>query len=103
MVQSRRKIDSSKITKVAETLKTISHPVRIEILSVLEANGALTVTEIQEQVDIAVEQSLLSHHLIKMKDKGLLQSEKRGMNVFYRLSDPNIMRIFDCLDGCRVF
>jgi DNA-binding transcriptional ArsR family regulator len=77
--------------------------VRIEILSVLEANGALTVTEIQEQVDITVEQSLLSHHLIKMKDKGLLLSEKRGMNVFYRLSDPTIMRIFDCLDGCSVF
>lgn len=33
-----------------------------------------------------VSQSLLSHHLADLRDAGLVESEKRGLRVYYRLT-----------------
>lgn len=96
-------LSAEDITRVAEILKTIGHPVRLQILEALEEREPLTVTEIQEKLDSEVEQSLLSHHLIKMKDRGILRCEKHGMNVLYRLEDRKILRIFECMESCSLF
>ncbi|MBK6622594.1 MAG: winged helix-turn-helix transcriptional regulator [Saprospirales bacterium] len=96
--RSRRNIDAAKLEKVAHILKAISHPVRLEILEVLEGKPAQSVAEILEQLD--VEQSLLSHHLTKMKDKGILESYRDGRNIYYRLAIKEITGIFDCMEHC---
>jgi ArsR family transcriptional regulator len=98
-----RKLDSTKIKKVAEVLKTIAHPVRLEIMEALEIKEPQSVNELKENLHIDIEQSLLSHHLIKMKDKGILESEKIGMNVFYQLTDRNLLGIFSCMQRCELF
>lgn len=98
----RRKLDIQQVQRVAEILKTIGHPVRLQILEILEENEPLSVTDIQLKIDGAVEQSLLSHHLIKMKDKGLLRCEKIGMNVYYKIEDRNLLKIFDCMQNCQL-
>ena len=77
--RSRRNINAAKLEKVAHILKAISHPVRLEILEVLEGKPAQSVAEILEQLD--VEQSLLSHQLTKMKDTGILESYREGRNI----------------------
>ena len=69
--------------RMAEVLKTIGHPLRLKVLEALEIEEPLSVTEILDRVPMEVEQSLLSHHLIKLKDKGILRSEKQGMHVYY--------------------
>jgi len=102
VLTTKRNLDPEKINRVAEILKTIGHPVRLEILEVLEAEEPLAVSEIQDRIGILTEQSLLSHHLIKLKDKGLLRSEKRGMNVYYSLEDRNLLHIFDCMEQCTL-
>ena len=96
-------LTAEKITRVAEILKTIGHPVRLQILEALEEKEPLTVTEIQEKIESDTEQSLLSHHLIKMKDRGILKCEKHGMNVLYRLEDRKILKIFECMESCSLF
>ncbi len=96
-------LTAEEITRVAEILKTIGHPVRLQILEALEEKEPLTVTEIQENIDTDIEQSLLSHHLIKMKDRGILKCEKHGMNVLYRLEDRKILKIFECMESCSLF
>lgn len=85
---------------MSEILKAVGHPIRLEILELLEVNESLSVTKIQSGLRVQVEQSMLSHHLIKMKDKGVLKCEKRGMNMYYSLVDKKILRIFDCLENC---
>lgn len=100
MILTKRNISADKLSKMAETLKTIAHPVRLEILELLEEYGRLGVSEIQIYLDI--EQSLLSHHLNKMKDKGILLSEREGKNLFYTISLKNIESIFDCLGRCDI-
>jgi len=96
-------LTAEEITRVAEILKTIGHPVRLQILEALEVKEPLTVTEIQEKIESDTEQSLLSHHLIKMKDRGILKCEKHGMNVLYRLEDRKILKIFECMESCSLF
>lgn len=99
----RKQLNAEQVTRVAEILKTIGHPVRLEILEALEEKEPLSVSEIQENINLNTEQSLLSHHLIKMKDRGILKCEKNGMNVMYRLEDRHILKIFDCMDACNLF
>ena len=96
-------LTAEEIPRVAEILKTIGHPVRLQILEALEEKEPLTVTEIQERIESDTEQSLLSHHLIKMKDRGILKCEKHGMNVLYRLEDRKILKIFECMESCSLF
>jgi DNA-binding transcriptional ArsR family regulator len=103
MTVMTRNLDAKIISRVADILKTIGHPVRLEILEALESAEPLTVSQIQDKINISTEQSLLSHHLIKMKDRGLLKSEKKGMNVYYSLTDRNILKIFDCMEKCDLF
>ncbi len=96
----KRNIHINHIKKAAEILKTIGHPIRLSVLQSLEAAEPKSVSEIQADLGMDVEQSLLSHHLIKMKDRGLLQSEKIGMNVYYSITDRHILKIFDCMESC---
>lgn len=102
MPATLRKIPSAKLIKIAEVLKTIGHPVRIEIITLLEVNDRLTVHEIQKKISTEIEQSMLSHHLIKMKDKGVLKCEKEGLYVYYSLKDPNLSNLLDCISNCKL-
>ncbi|HMQ68905.1 MAG TPA: metalloregulator ArsR/SmtB family transcription factor [Ignavibacteria bacterium] len=102
-ITKRTNLNAEQVTRVAEILKTIGHPVRLEILEALEEKEPLSVSEIQERINLDTEQSLLSHHLIKMKDRGILKCEKNGMNVMYRLEDRSILKIFDCMQACSLF
>ena len=103
MPKTSVRIKSEEINRVAEILKTIGHPVRLQILEALEDKEPLSVSEIQERIESDTEQSLLSHHLIKMKDRGILKCEKHGMNVMYRLEDRKILKIFKCMESCSLF
>jgi len=90
---TKRKISTEYLEKMADVLKTIAHPVRLEIIELLEESGTLGVSELQ--VKLNIEQSLLSHHLTKMKDKGILCSKRDGKNLFYSISLKNIENIFE--------
>lgn len=94
-------IEHEKILVVAEILKTIGHPLRLNVLQVLSNEPELCVSDIQRRLENQIEQSLLSHHLIKMRDKGILKSEKKGMQKFYSIRDTSILKIFDCMDKCN--
>lgn len=99
---TKRKFSAEKLSKVAKVLKTIAHPVKLEILEVLEFEEPLDVSTITEKIGITCEISMMSHHLSKMKDNGILISEKKGKQVFYRIADRHILNIFDCMEKCKM-
>jgi DNA-binding transcriptional ArsR family regulator len=101
MVEKVKTIMSvASLAKIAEVVKTIGHPQRIEIIEVLRTFPSLTVLDIQDKMRSKIEQSLLSHHLIKMKDKGILVSKKDGASVYYSLRVKDILRLLECLENC---
>ncbi|MEM6805333.1 MAG: metalloregulator ArsR/SmtB family transcription factor [Bacteroidota bacterium] len=102
MALIKRNIPISSLERMAEVLKTIAHPVRLDILELLEVEKALTVSDIQEKLGQEVATSMLSHHLIKMKDKGILTSEKKGKYIFYQIKDRHILQIFDCMQSSKL-
>ena len=88
------------VTRIAKILRVIAHPVRLQVLAALRQQCPLNVSELSDMVNLNVEQSLLSHHLIKMRDNGVLQSQKQGMYVYYSIVDKKIFNILDCMENC---
>ncbi len=86
------------MARLADILKVISHPVRLRIIEFLEEREPVSVGRLREYLDI--ELSLLSHHINKMKDKGILQSYREGRKIYYSLSFTQITKIFDCMEQC---
>ena len=66
-------------------LKALSDPVRLRLMSVVasHAGGEACVCDIS--VGITVSQPTVSHHLKVLRDAGLLDSERRGSWVYYRV------------------
>lgn len=85
------------IQRMADILRVIGHPTRLQIIELLEANEA-SVGDLGNK--LSIEQSLLSHHLTKMKDIGILRSRREGKNTFYALREQNITSLFGCMEKC---
>ena len=83
------------LTKTAKTLRIIAHPVRLQILQSLESESSLTVSAINKSISTTIEQSMLSHHLIKMKDNGILRSKKIGKFNHYSILNKDFMAILN--------
>ncbi|SFU53978.1 transcriptional regulator, ArsR family [Pontibacter akesuensis] len=95
------RVDQKKLERAAYVLKCVAHPVRISIIDLLEQRDRLTVSQLQEVLQI--EQSLLSHHLTNMRDKGVLDTQREGKNVYYFLTSSTITDILGCINGCKKF
>lgn len=87
---------SKKYKKRCNAIKALAHPTRLFIVDFL-ADGEKCVCEIVEQVGADI--STISKHLSVMKNAGIVDSEKRGLKVFYKMTYPCISSLFDCLES----
>lgn len=46
---------------------------------------------------VGADMSTVSKHLALLKSAGIVSDQKRGMQVYYRLKMPCVMRFFDCI------
>lgn len=92
----KTRINSEKLERAAYVLKAVAHPTRINIVDLLDQQKELSVGTLAELLDC--EQSLLSHHLTNMRDKGILQVRREGKNMFYSLTDKTITKIISCIN-----
>ena len=69
----------------AQVVKALAHPSRLLIAEAL-IDGEQCVCELTSLV--GADMSTVSKHLSIMKAAGLVEVEKRGLNVFYRLRCP---------------
>lgn len=67
--------------------KGLAHAARLELLEAL-AQGERSVDALAKACGMPL--SNASHHLLILKDCGLAVSRKEGLQVFYRLADPEI-------------
>jgi DNA-binding transcriptional ArsR family regulator len=79
----------------ANVIKALAHPSRVLIAEAL-IDGERCVCELTELVGADI--STVSKHLSVMKNAGLVEIEKRGLNVYYRLRCPCMMEFFRCVD-----
>ena len=88
------KMNKETAVKVTEVLKAVAHPVRLRIIELLE-NGEKCVGDIVKGVD--GKQSITSQQLNMMKDKGVLGCRREGAKVFYRIANPNVIKLLHCV------
>ena len=91
-------LDIKKVEKVAFILKAIGNPLRIGIIDALRVNEELTVNQISTRLE--AEQSLVSHNLLNMKLKGILESRREGKNIYYRLKLKEVLKVIECMENC---
>jgi ArsR family transcriptional regulator, zinc-responsive transcriptional repressor len=84
------------MTEAAECLRTLSHPHRLRMVQML-LEGERPVAEVAEACKI--QSHMASEHLIKMRDRGLLKSERRGRQIFYSIAEPHLRSIMDCIEA----
>jgi DNA-binding transcriptional ArsR family regulator len=78
--------------------KALGHPARLHIVEELAA-GERCVCDLVELVGLGW--SAVSRHLAVLKAAGVLEDEKRGLQVFYRLALPCVKSFTDCLDAAH--
>ncbi len=80
-------------------IKAMAHPSRLFIVDEL-SRGERCVCELRDMIGADI--STVSKHLSILKDAGIVEDEKRGLQVFYRLRMPCILNFFGCIDDVLV-
>ena len=75
--------------------KAMAHPTRLFILELLNEKS-LCVCEINEFID--ADMSTISKHLSVLKNAGLVESSKKGLQVFYTLATPCVLNTVRCVE-----
>ena len=89
-------VNATGLSVVPEVVfKALGHPARVEIVRRL-SEGECCVCELVEAVDLGW--STVSRHLSVLREAGVVEDEKRGLQVFYRLSLPCVARFIACLE-----
>jgi len=83
-------IQGETLESMAETLKAIAHPVRLQIVNIL-MNGERSVGELVKK--LGTKQSLTSQQLSILKSRRVLKSRRNGNVVFYSLRNPGVKNI----------
>lgn len=84
--------------QVALRLKALADPVRIKLVSILLTadGGEVCTCDLAAGVELA--ESTVSHHLGQLRKAGMVESERRGMNVFYRARGESLDALRVVLD-----
>jgi ArsR family transcriptional regulator len=82
----------------ARIIKALAHPTRLFIVDEL-SRGERCVCELTGL--IGVEMPTVSRHLSQLRNAGILEDEKRGSQVFYRLRVPCVLNFFKCVKAVQ--
>src|SRR5690554_337319 len=81
--------------KAAAMLRLLSNEHRLLALCLLLEYGEMSVTELVQRLDLG--QSALSQHLAKLRNAGLVAYRRDAQNFYYRIHDPEVVRLIAVL------
>jgi ArsR family transcriptional regulator len=87
--------------RMAELLKALADPTRLSMMACLwRAAAPVCICDFTATFDLS--QPTISHHMAKLRAAGLIESQKRGIWVYYRRRDdlsPATVRLMESLLG----
>lgn len=84
--------------RFAPVFRALAHPARLSIANALLVER-LTVGELAQRLDLS--QSTLSQHLAQMRLHGLVEADREGQRVYYRVIHPAARTVISCIrDQC---
>ncbi len=82
----------------ARVLKALAHPTRLWMAEQL-ADGERCVCEFADAVD--ADFSTISKHLAVLERAGIVEYDKRGKQVYYRLKVPCVLKFMSCVEAVK--
>jgi ArsR family transcriptional regulator len=75
-------VEPERTIRMARVAKALGDPIRLQLVDVLRKHaGKVCVCELVPLFDVS--QPTLSHHLKKLRDAGIVDSERRGLWAYY--------------------
>ena len=96
---TREPLSAEQAERVAPLVKALADPVRLRLLSLVasHADGEACVCDLNDAFDLS--QPTISHHLKLLHEAGLLDREKRGVWVYYRVHAAALGDLASLLGG----
>ena len=96
---TRDPLSAEQAERIAPLVKALADPVRLRLLSLVasHADGEACVCDLNDAFDLS--QPTISHHLKVLHDAGLLDRDKRGVWVYYRLNPAALGDLAALLGG----
>lgn len=85
------------LERAARVIRVLGHPLRLRLLERLEA-GEVNVTDLVRSSGAT--QALVSQHLSILRAEGVVGTRRDGGRIFYRITEPKVHRILDCIRDC---
>ena len=82
----------------AGILKALGHPTRLLLVEEL-AEKSRCVCELTAAAGLDI--STVSKHLSVLRNAGIVVDEKRGLQVFYSLKTPCVLKFFQCVESVQ--
>src|SRR3954449_12074241 len=96
---TKEPLSADAAARIAPLLKALADPVRLRLLSLVasHADGEACVCDLNDAFELS--QPTISHHLKQLHEAGLLDREKRGVWVYYRLAERALADLTALLGG----
>ncbi len=75
---------------IGSTLRVLGHPMRIKILLEI-GTGEACVCHLEEQ--LGIRQAYLSQHLMALREEDILQTNREGRFIYYRIADQKVLDV----------
>jgi len=100
LAQDVPEMDNKRFAKYqarAKIIKALAHPARLLIVDELAKHDERCVCELTDL--IGSDMSTVSRHLSQLKEAGIVEVEKRGKMIFYRMRVQCLHKFFDCIES----
>ena len=89
--------EEAKVMMVAaEILRSVAHPIRIEIIHHLKTKKKVSVNQLKDHLGIS--QSMTSQHLAILKRVGLVDCQKEANICHYYIQNKNVFDMLSCVE-----
>lgn len=78
----------------AEVCKSMASPTRLKVMNLLRG-GEKSVEELKKQLELP--KANLSQHLGILRQRGIISSRRAGLNIYYKVTNPKIIKACDIL------
>jgi DNA-binding transcriptional ArsR family regulator len=83
MRKAKVNINDDKLQVSSEILRALAHPLRMKILEFIDQNEVINVNKIYNTLKL--EQSITSQHLRILRTAGLVETEREGKFIHYKV------------------
>jgi ArsR family transcriptional regulator len=94
-----RRMRPERVAEMTEVVKALADPTRLEMVAILrDAKTAVCICDLTATFGLS--QPTMSHHMARLRDAGLVESDKDGIWCYYRLRrdlSPAVKRIVDSI------